>query len=511
MGGKMISVLLGVKTKKMTEECQKTDFLKSASIETIKTADEGKAAWELFLKYRPELVVLETDLSGLDGFTLAKKIRKEAPKTTLIFLGEKSYKKVQEALNLHAEGYYIKEDLSMGEWKEILKKTVKKLDLEKFLETCMIQCQLSNYFMGRYELDQEILEEIFPKRMDFMVLEEDHMPSGFEDVVPKRKEKASATQVMEVIKKDADISYLVYLPPYRYLCFCEGSVDFNEKAYKIKEKLQEEVGKSFSAFLLCRMSKIQKCHESYKQMEWLFEQRYFEGEGVVMDSMFYEKPKAENKDISLENLQTSMERGCLDTCLKELSDLFLPVLKNSDYDMFEKLVKEIMALLLKYDNKALDIQNKKVFTLHDGDDQEFLTAKETIRWIRNKCRELLSYKKEEMGCSTYINRAVRQIIVEYKKPDLSVEDIAQSIGIRVNRMNEMFKEELGETAGYFLTKVRMEKARQLLEDGVRVGEVSNQIGYYSPSYFSKVFKKTYSLSPKEYQKQIEEEKFSAKN
>ena len=91
----MISVLLGVKTKKMTEECQKTDFLKSASIETLKTADDGKAAWELFLKYRPELVVLETDLSGLDGFTLAKKIRKEAPKTTLIFLGEKSYEEVQ--------------------------------------------------------------------------------------------------------------------------------------------------------------------------------------------------------------------------------------------------------------------------------------------------------------------------------------------------------------------------------------------------------------------------------
>lgn len=99
----MISVLLGVKTKKMTEECQKTDFLKSASVEIVKTADEGKAAWELFLKYRPELVVLETDLSGLDGFTLAKKIRKEEPKTALIFLGQKSYEEAKEALDLHAE------------------------------------------------------------------------------------------------------------------------------------------------------------------------------------------------------------------------------------------------------------------------------------------------------------------------------------------------------------------------------------------------------------------------
>lgn len=180
----MISVLLGVKTKKMTEECQKTDFLKSASVEIVKTADEGKAAWELFLKYRPELVVLETDLSGLDGFTLAKKIRKEEPKTALIFLGQKSYEEAKEALDLHAEGYYIKEELSLGEWKGILQNTAKKLDRQKFLEQCMLQCQLSNYFLGKYGLDQEILEEMFPKRMDFMVLEEDHIPLEFDDIMP---------------------------------------------------------------------------------------------------------------------------------------------------------------------------------------------------------------------------------------------------------------------------------------------------------------------------------------
>lgn len=507
----MISVLLGVKTKKMTEECQKTDFLKSASVEMIKTADDGKAAWELFLKYRPELVVLETDLSGLDGFTLAKKIRKEAPKTALIFLGQKSYEEAKEALDLHAEGYYIKEELSLGEWKGILQRTAKKLDLQKFLEKCMLQCQLSNYFLGKYGLDQEILEEMFPKRMDFMVLEQDHMPSEFEEIMPVREEAANPTKVMEIIRRDADISYLVYLAPYRYLCFYEGNVDSNQKAYELKENLHKELGKSFSSFLLCRMTKMDMCYENYQKMEWLFEQRYFEGEGVVMDSLFYEKPKNENREISLENFRTSLERECLDTCLKELSDLFLPVLKNSDFRSFTSLVREIMTIFSKYDNKVLNIHDKEVFTLHDGDSQEFLTVKETIRWLRNKCRELLAYKKEEMGCSQYINRAVRQIIVEYKKPDLSVEDIAQSIGIRVNRMNKMFKEELGETAGYFLTKVRMEKARQLLEDGVRVGEVSNQIGYYSPSYFSKVFKKTYSLSPKEYQKQIEVEKFAAKN
>ena len=50
-------------------------------------------------KKRPELVVLETDLSGLDGFTLAKKIRKEEPKTALIFLGQKSYEEAKEALD----------------------------------------------------------------------------------------------------------------------------------------------------------------------------------------------------------------------------------------------------------------------------------------------------------------------------------------------------------------------------------------------------------------------------
>lgn len=66
-------------------------------------------------------------------------------------------------------------------------------------------------------------------------------------------------------------------------------------------------------------------------------------------------------------------------------------------------------------------------------------------------------------------------------------------------MNQMFKQETGETLLEYMTKVRVEKAKGLLTDTDRkVLDITTAVGYNHETYFRNVFKHYTGLTPKEY-------------
>lgn len=67
---------------------------------------------------------------------------------------------------------------------------------------------------------------------------------------------------------------------------------------------------------------------------------------------------------------------------------------------------------------------------------------------------------------------------------LSVRRIAENAGISVNHLNDLFKKEQGETVGKFLTRIRMERAREILNGGEKMSVVAEKTGYTSTSYFA---------------------------
>ncbi len=100
------------------------------------------------------------------------------------------------------------------------------------------------------------------------------------------------------------------------------------------------------------------------------------------------------------------------------------------------------------------------------------------------------------------SRIVRKILVilhhEYNV-DLSIEEIADRIHLSAVYIRKRFKNEIGITILGYLTKIRMEKAIELLSTGeYKVFEVAELVGYSSSQYFSKVFKKYSGLRPLDY-------------
>jgi DNA-binding NarL/FixJ family response regulator len=82
---------------------------KNASLKVICEASDGLEAVHKVEELRPELILLDIGLPGLNGLEVARQICKLSPKPTIVFLSqESSADMVRAALRLGAMGYVAK-------------------------------------------------------------------------------------------------------------------------------------------------------------------------------------------------------------------------------------------------------------------------------------------------------------------------------------------------------------------------------------------------------------------
>lgn len=123
--------------------------------------------------------------------------------------------------------------------------------------------------------------------------------------------------------------------------------------------------------------------------------------------------------------------------------------------------------------------------------------------LRSMVRDQIAMSAEAVGehrrqrQNSVITR-IRAYIEAHYMQELALEDVSREVNISPNYFSRFFKEETGENFIDYLTKVRMQKARELLDEGMSVKEVSYRVGYGDPNYFSRAFKKAVGVTPTEY-------------
>lgn len=82
----------------------------------------------------------------------------------------------------------------------------------------------------------------------------------------------------------------------------------------------------------------------------------------------------------------------------------------------------------------------------------------------------------------------------------SLDSLAREFGLNTFKLKTGFKELYQIPVYQLILSLRMSKARQLLEDGMNVNEVSQELGYAQANYFSMAFKKHYGFTPSQLKK-----------
>ncbi|MBO2944335.1 AraC family transcriptional regulator [Paenibacillus sp. F411] len=95
----------------------------------------------------------------------------------------------------------------------------------------------------------------------------------------------------------------------------------------------------------------------------------------------------------------------------------------------------------------------------------------------------------------YIRQAVAYIENHYSQR-VTVQDIADEVGLDRTYLSGLFKTRYGLPLQAFLLEYRMSRAAELLRNhALSVSDVSRSVGYTDPFLFSKMFKKATGLSP----------------
>ncbi len=89
--------------------------------------------------------------------------------------------------------------------------------------------------------------------------------------------------------------------------------------------------------------------------------------------------------------------------------------------------------------------------------------------------------------------------------EVKLDDVARNAFLSPNRLCSVFKAAVGMTIVDYLTKVRIEKACQLLlANADTVTEIASKVGYHDPSYFGRTFKAHMGHTPSEHLKKIKQ-------
>jgi two-component system, response regulator YesN len=103
-----------------------------------------------------------------------------------------------------------------------------------------------------------------------------------------------------------------------------------------------------------------------------------------------------------------------------------------------------------------------------------------------------------------LRQAKEYIDKHYMQADLSLDQVASQVNLSASHFSMVFSQETCQTFKEYLTEIRIQKAKEMLRTtSLNSTDISYEVGYNDPHYFSYVFKKNTGFSPTEFRLQTQ--------
>lgn len=111
----------------------------------------------------------------------------------------------------------------------------------------------------------------------------------------------------------------------------------------------------------------------------------------------------------------------------------------------------------------------------------------------------ISLKEDRSGIISEIKNIVE---LEYRR-DIGLDFVAERVNLSPAYVSYLFKKETGQTLVKYITDKKMDRAKKMLGDrNLKVMQVARSCGYENQSYFNKLFKNYFGVTPKQYRESL---------
>ena len=150
------------------------------------------------------------------------------------------------------------------------------------------------------------------------------------------------------------------------------------------------------------------------------------------------------------------------------------------------------------------MNQEQAFALSDMYIQKAELMSDVLSLTRLNAQMVLDFTKrveaDKAGIhNTKLVRQARDFILSHIGEQITTDMLSKELGMNRTYVCKLFTDETGFTINQYVTNIKMEEARRLLDITPKsIAEIAEYLGFSSQSYFQKVFKSQYGITPGEY-------------
>ena len=483
-------------------------LLKQFHIEAdIREAVNGVKALEALEQQEADILLTDIKMPFMDGLQLTAEAGKKYPHMKMvIFSGYGEFEYARRAIRSGVENYILK-PVDPGEFKSTIEKVLKELENDKLEKK--LQEKSKNYVKKHVLLsllngvEQEKISQEMGSlvSMDFIKQYRSMMLVEFDRDFFGKKE----TDFSKEMKEETGLAfqYLNLNPQQCVLLFEEANLDRAETARQIEEAVEKQYQEPCYIAVSGLLEEKVNLAQEYEKLEGLMEDKFYLPENRI----FMESENEEEVNLLQIDDDTLMKQLRQDIKMKDVVGLRQHFEKmcekyQSKKNFSQVYVKFVFSNLLKDIYETLPA--KEGSQLNQEIDKLYRTADfKEVTEILNQGILLLEqqFERNPQTLHREIETVKQYIYANYDK-ELSVDLLASQVYMAPSYLSHIFKKETGQNLSKFIKALRMEKAKEMLEESHnKIVNISYAVGYPNVSYFCQSFREYYGVSPQKYRNQ----------
>jgi two-component system response regulator YesN len=500
----------------------------------VAEAGNGELAYEQYLALKPDLIITDLKMPKKDGFWLIKKIKDiDAQAEIIVLTCYDEFDFAREALKLQVSDYLLKAEMEEEEIRHAMLAKKEKLDQKHLART---ETPIEEG-MDREKSHHRLLALLLTPEKSF-----DLLCKEYKDLELHRKDRhycflhldfsvslKDFAYTKEQIGRILSISMQLIINRFSntgilclskqfgksITCFLIADCLYQHTLNRAMEDMKLLVAQYFNISFKSINSYIQNDAEKVReQSPWLLQMadRMFffpqnvhidpasdlfsmdTQKGIPTDTTSFSSYVASlcdfieyNNLTKVEHVLEQMKGTCLSRCDASMNTKLLLIQCVND-------IAKRCSLYLNSDSPDIMTVQKKLLDSSDMD--------EATEILMTFARELsLNITNAQVDNSDILIRKATDYIQQHYAKKLTLEEVANAVGISKYYFSNMFKKIQGINFSFYLNEVRIDQAKLLLMNPqATVAQVSEQVGFHDQQYFSKMFKKLVGMTVTEYRK-----------
>ena len=493
-------------------------------INLVGEAENGKEAYNLYLKFRPQIIITDLKMPVMNGIALIQKIRIDHQDrlTKFIILScVDEFALVQQALNYNVSHYFLKIEMTCKDFQDVLRAVVDELDIQnaktdypaaqnekQMLADLIISCYENNlidYRNAKSLLGKTAID--FDQKSYLCAIIHLFRDPSARMTAAAANQSALLSLISESIGNTRNC--LVFYLEYDYYClFIEKSfLDLffsrSGSSWAVPETTQNNLCQYANAHAIWGLSKshtgIGELPQALKEAKSALEGCYFKNLSICQHSETDSSYALQSHHIQLLQTITNefihlSQEFVIEYQLKIRS---LAVKQFATANEF----KDELTFLLFWITAQVDVLNEHL-------EQLVTSSKEQIRpsaTLDESVHILLRFVKNCILTSSFNKRMPDTIksalhyIGENSTRKIYLEEVAKFVHLNSSYLSSLFKRKMHCSFIEYVNIARVKKAQKLLiETNQPIYLISQIVGFPQEEYFYKIFKKTTQLTPSEY-------------